>query len=965
MPSLQTRLARAALVACACLLAVAPAWAQGTIRGTVTDNAGQPLPGANVVLAGTDFGAAAGVDGTYRIENVPAGTYEVRARFIGFADATERVAVAAGETVVLNFQLNPDLVGLDEVVVTGALSERARGRSEVAVARLDATDLTDRIRYQDLSQLVSGKLAGVRVSPASGNVGGGVRFSVRTGGGLSGGQPLIVIDGVRIDNSQFTGYGVGGQNLNALATLNPGDIQSIDVLKGPAAAALYGTDAANGVVLITTRRGQLGRAGETTVAFTYSGTIGQNTQQFTYTPETAGATVANANAGFRSGPIQEHVVGVSGGSSAVRFFAQYSTRNEEGILPGNFLERRNLRANFDAFPGNNITISASAGYTLNAVARPQNDNNIQGYLGNVLLQPIAYQFTDSVAVFSFEDLTRTNQYIGSFEIRYDPIPGLTLRAQAGIDAADARQDQLFPPGLLYPGAIGTLGQRNTFARENDQVSFQIDGRYSYTPMDALSATTAVGLQGFDRRVRTLNVAIRNLPSALLPDLGAATAFQSAGEFFQNERQLGILFDQSFDYADTYLLGFGGRYDVASSIGPEAPDVFYPFIRAAVLLNNFDFVPNLFTLFKPRIAYGESGVLPGAFQSIPILYGAAVGGAGAGAIPFQIGNPEIRPERIRELEFGLDVEIGDRFAVETTYYIQNATDSIVLIPNAPSSGLTASNQPFNVGGIRGQGFELALSGTPIRTANVGLDLSAIFNWSTNEVTSIGDAQPIFDGFSRNVIKEGLPRAAFLLQEVRGALFDSQGRYIGVDVGGTAPEDRVFVGTPYPKYTGSFSATLNLFDSVSLYALFDYALDLYVYNSTDAFRAQFGNYLQRTELAERLNQLTPGTPEYIETANAFARTDGRFPFNFTERADYLKFRELSVRFDVARFVRQAPGLQGVRTASLSLAGRNLWQTTRYSGLDPEVNFAGSASLSQGQDFLTLQNPRVFFATLTLGV
>lgn len=884
---------------------------------------------------------------------------------------TREITVQDGATVTQNFTLELDIVGLGEVFVTGALSERARGRSEVAVGRINAEELAERVRYQDISQLIAGKVPGVNIQTASGNVGGGVRFNMRSGASFGGGTPLIIIDGIRIDSGQYYGFGVGGQNLSALATMNPSDIENIDILKGPAAAALYGTDAANGVVIITTRRGQLAAAGQTNLALTYSGTMGGNSQAIQYTEATAGYTVANANAGFQTGPIMEHVIGASGGSSAVRFFGQYTHRDEEGILPGNYLERRSFRANFDAYPYDNLVISASAGYSLNSVARPQNDNNIQGYLGNVLLLPIPYDFTDSLAVFAFNDLTRTNQYTGSFEVRYDPIPDLTLRAQAGIDMADIRQDQTFPQGFSYPGGAGTLGQRNVFTRENDQVSFQVDARYRYDIIPELRATSSVGVQGFDRRNRTLNFAIRDFPSDMITEVGAGVAFQSTGEFFINERQIGVLFDQSLDYDDTYLLGFGGRYDMASSIAPNAPDVFYPFIRGAVLLNRFDFIPDLFTLFKPRVAYGESGILPGTFFAIPLLFGTAPGGHGGGAVPIQIGNDEIQPERVREFEFGLDVEFGDLASVEATYYIQNARNSIVLMPLAPSTGLSVTPVPYNVGAIDGSGFELGINVSPIRTQDVYLDISKIFSWQTNEVKDIGGADPMFDTWSMNVIMPGLPRAAFLVPEVRGALFDEDGVYAGVDVGGSAPDERVYLGTPYPTTNGSFSLSLTLFQDISLYTMIDYALGLKVMNMTDQFRADFGNLIEREELAVQLETLTPGTPEYIEAAHAFARTDGRFDHNFIEDGDYLKLREISLRFDVTRYVTQYTGFTALRSAALQLSGRNLWMTSRYSGPDPEVNTSGSSDTTglpvnrEGMDFLTLQQPRTFLVTLTVGL
>ncbi len=595
------------------LFGAGPALAQtGTIAGQIIDTAnGATLPTATVVIVGqAGVGAATDLDGNYSFD-VPAGTYTVTASFIGYVpQTTQSVVVRAGQTTTLNFGLQADLTGLEEVVVTGALSERSLSRSEVAVSRINAADLTDIQQYSDVNQLLNGKVAGVSVQPSSGNVGGGIRFNVRGGGGLNGdGQPLIYIDGIRVDNAQYDGLGAGGQGIGALSGLAPDDIATIDVLKGPAAAALYGTDASNGVVIITTKRGQLGGGGNSPLPFqiNYSGTTGVNQQQFDYDPLTGGETFEDANAIFQDGGIMQHTIGVSGGSSAVRYFTQFDYRDEDGILPTNFQNRRNIRANFEAFPLSNLQLSATSSYNYNSVGQPQNDNNILGYLGNTLLFPTSYQFTDSAAVNNIRSEYLTNQFLGSFEARYTPIPNLTLRAQAGLDASDTRGDQTFPSNFVYSGR--TNGERQVYTRANDQISFLVNGRYQYRPTADLNAATSVGVQGFDRRLRTFTFGIQDFATNLIEDAGAGAEYQFSGEFFNNLRQIGIIAEQSVDFKDTYFATVGFRNDYASTIGQNAPSVVYPLARAAVRLDRFDAVPSLFSILKLRAAYGASGQLP--------------------------------------------------------------------------------------------------------------------------------------------------------------------------------------------------------------------------------------------------------------------------------------------------------------------------------------------------------------------
>lgn len=1009
------------------LLASNPVLAQsGTVTGTVIDaESGQSLPAAAIQVVGqAGLGGATNINGVYQLD-LPAGTYTLRASFVGYFAQEAVVVISTGTEVTQDFELAADLADLEEVIVTGALSERSVGQSEVSVSRLDAEALTDQNEYQDVSQLLNGKISGVSVQPSSGNVGGGIRFNVRAGGGLNGsGQPLIFIDGVRVDNSQIVGFGAGGQGTSALADLNPEDIASIDVLKGPAASALYGTDASNGVVLISTKNGSAAD-GDFNIAVRQ--TVGQNSQQTEYTSDNAFQTFEDANANFRDGAILETGVSISGGTQAVRYYGQYDRRNEEGILPNNEFGRTSLRANFDVTPRQQLQVGVNFGYTQSATSRPQNDNNVIGFLGNTLLRPTSYLFVDSLGVLGAQNEQRTNRFIGAANVSWTPLPALTLRGDVGVDAADLRQDDFQVPGIFYPGTQ-TRGSRGFYGRENDQVSFSGSARYQYNLTPRLNLSTALGVQGFDRRLRTIFLSNFNFATPLITDIGTGTEYQDSGESYLNERQIGVLVDQSLSYGTIFNGSAGFRQDYATAIGGDSPSIFYPFIRGAFRFDQLDGTPAIFDLLKVRAAYGESGQAPGAYDAQAALYEAAVGGYGAGAIPNLIGNPDIRAERVAEFETGLDVEIGGLALAEFTYYFQRATDSIVGVELPPSTGQVASLVPFNVGRVDGQGLEFSLTSTPISARNFALDLGAVFSYQTNEVIELGEnpvtGNPnpaLYDGFDVNVIRpgicayaenvgddyspelrgedcptnitDGLPRSAFYTTPVNGARFNEDGTYAGVDAGINASNlaeyqdrldsgeceynpssgsSRCYFGLPYPKYNGSFTANATIFRDLSVYALVDYAVGLSVLNNTRNFQLAFGNDEESAQLADQLGigsaddfpNLTPGTQEYMDAADAYARTNRNFDANLIEDADYLKLREISVRYSLNRLLATVPA-SPVRTASLTLAGRNLFTSTPYSGVDPEVNFAGARSLSRGQDFLTLQQPRVIYATLTVGL
>lgn len=999
---MRTRLLLTALLLLSSIPAAAVAQT-ATLRGTVTDQeSGEPLPGASVLLTRLNRGTATGIDGTYSIPDLPLGTYALRVSYIGYLTFDTEVTLT-GNVNVQNISLRPDYTGLEEVIVTGIASSTSRARSEVAVGSVDAAEILETSSFTDVSQLLNGRVAGVNVQPSSGNIGGGVRFNIRASTSLSGsGQPVIYIDGVRIDNANVEGFGTGGQAVSMLANLNPEDIESVDILKGPAGAALYGTQGGDGVVLITTKRGQLAGGGAAPLSVTYSGLVGSNQQQDEYTDFNAG-TPDEANAFFRDGDVQQHTLSASGGSDLVRFYASYDLRDEEGHIRNNDLNRQSFRANFETFPSEKVTLRANAGYTLNEINRPQGDNNILGYLGNTLLFPFPYAFTDSAAIEGIANTQRINQFLGSVEAEYQPIQGLRLRASVGVDASDLRNDETFPSDLDYRGVGISNGSRSVYQRSNEQYTYDVSAGYAYDITDDISASTTLGAQAFNRIARSFNLTREEFATELVTEVGAGVADIASGEGFLNTRDLGIFAQQEVSFSDRLFLTAAVRQDFASAIGDEASSIFYPKFSGALRLDQFrGLLPAPISFLKVRAAYGESGSLPGLTDGVPFLWSAAQYGQGAGAAINSIGNPEIVPERRREFETGAEIELFNNVGLDLTYYRQWTTDAIILFDFAPSSGLVASSVPFNVGESKGQGIEASLSFTPVRSRNFNLDAQLIWSWQDNEVTelgevlNVGEAQPIFDGFDINVIEEGLPISTFYTFASE-ASFNDDGSYAGpvlknTDEDGDGEIDRMSFGVPYAEHNGSFNLTARLFNDVTITGLMDWQIGNKVFNNTAVFQSDFGTNRARNEAIVNLglrdaadydfvdesgNATVPtydvGTDEYRAAAEVLASTETSFDLpdgtsinldgNYVEDADFLKLRELSVRYDFTRLLRQAGLSQQVRTLAFTLSGRNLFTATDYSGSDPEVNFNGARSRSRGTDFLTLAPARTIYGTITV--
>ena len=975
--------------------------AQGTFKvsGRVTDTNGEPLIGASVVIRTLNTGAPSDMDGKYSFEipkEIAKGQrVELSASFVNYKKKTVIVTLG-GNNISENFELTEDVFQSEEVVVTGIASKTSKSIAEISVGRVSAATLQQVNTYGTLSQLVGGKVAGVQLTTSSGNVGSGWRFMVRGGGGLNGdGQPIIYVDGVRLDNQEVIGFAVGGQGISTLANLNTNDIDKIEFLKGPAAASMYGANGSNGVVLITTKTGKLTQQLGAGIAVDYRFNYGYNEKIYTYDyknfetvqtwvikdPATKELTREDKlNSQFKVGPIREHFISATGGNNVMKYYSSFENRAEDGIMNGTSGNRSTVRLNLSAFPSEDVTLKLSTGYVKNKYNRPNNDNIIYGALGNTILDFRPFAFVKEVDLYKFSDNHDISQFIGSLNMNYRPMENLEVNAGVGIDNSSWRQVRLFPYGVNFGGLI-TAGQKSIYERFNTQLTYDFNAGYSYELFDMIDVRSVVGGQFFDRRNKSTNITGETFTSDLITTLGAAGKIAGYGEGFDHRRDGGIYTEHSFNYLDQYFLTLGLRKDYASSLGENAPSIMYPKASLAVRLDRYDFTPSFFNLLKFRTAYGESGVLPGLLDGIPLLYAAEAGGYGAGAVISVIGNPDIQPERVKEFEIGLDAELLGDISLELTYYIQKATNSIVGKVNAPSTGLTASTQPFNVGAVDASGFEALLQYSPIRSAEYDLDLSLIWNYQQNEVKDLGGAQPIYS--INNVIHVGKPKYQFYTYTSTGPTFNAT---TNVYTGSVRSVDRVDLGNPVPNHTGSFTVNFRFLKNFNFYAFSEWSIGNKIFNNTQLFANRRGNGTEYNEMNALLGlapivtanattglpssnptvtPLTPGTPEYIALAEKFAKLDWRYAGNYIEDADYLIIREVSLSYNLSDLLSEFSITKYLKALSVGVSVHNLARITKYSGSDVELNYTGSRTIARGNDFLTLQSPRTVNFWVRMGL
>ena len=637
------------------------------VRGKVTDaKTGEVLIGAAVVLTPSNLGAATDLNGNYSFD-VPTDfakgqRAQLTASYVGYKKRVVDL-ILSGTAITQDFVLDEDIFQNEEIVVTGIASKTAKSVAEVAVSRISATELTEKQSYQSLSQLVTGKLSGVKVQTSSGNVGAGWRFFIRGGGGLNGNeQPIYFLDGVQLENVDFAGAGVGGATISMLSNLNPNDIENIEVLKGPAAAAMYGTNASNGVVLITTKSGKLvAGGGPKGINATYQYNYGFNTQAYKFNSDWVNADRVNNLLG-RNGLIREHGLTLSGGSGMFRYFTSFQNRFEASLIPDqNKMDRKTLRANITAVPADNFNIQVSTSYVWNHIERPNDDNNTWGWMLNAWSYYPAYLNTDIISLSMEQDFNDILQFVGSAKASWKPLQDLEISGSYGIDYSNTYVDQYYPWGYKY-GSY-TKGIRYLTTSNRMRYTYDWNARYSLNNLiDNLSFTTIIGAQMIDRNSFNLNAGGQDFSHPNITTIQAGLPANAAlgRNSYNYGRSAGIYWQNDFSYANTYFWTLAIRKDYANAFGTAAPSILYPKASAAVRIDKFDILPSEIQMLKLRLAYGESGQLPGQLDGLPLTWTSGTGGAGVGIVGNSLGNPAVEPERVKELEAGIDIEFLKMF-----------------------------------------------------------------------------------------------------------------------------------------------------------------------------------------------------------------------------------------------------------------------------------------------------------------
>ena len=1014
------------------------AWAQlgGTIRGTITDVATlRPLSNARVILVGQNMEARADDAGSFEFRNVPQGQYTVRVMFIGYSRMDRAVTVTTGQVAVVDVSMTRTPIQLDEMVVTGTAGRTEKREIGNAVTSLDVGNLTEVGQpIANVQELLNARAPGLTMYKNSGLTGTGSSVKIRGAGSLNASYvPVYYIDGIRFEATPVATLGSGNstiQNRSPLEFIDPADIERIEVIKGPAAATLYGADAASGVIQIITKKGTRGSPGvQWSLGFEYAQSEWVQETPTTYYRCTA-ARQANATTypgcadpssvvwESRDGPVtgipEEDILrdaawggdfvitdnplkrhprairpanaydvklSARGGGDLFNYYMSFNRMDEKGLFFNNFQDRTGGRANFEFTPTGRLNLGLNFGYTQNHIGMPLSDNASNGLLRNSYRgRARAYNDPWEPGFRGFGP-DQSNEYdtqireerttIG-LSANFDPFPWFENRLVMGLDKYDVRETNFFQiDSTAKWGSPENTGQITQRLPVTHTWTVDYSGSVRARLSDNFTSRFSGGMQLNARQYRRYTVTGDGLVANNLNLIGSA-ANTEASEGFEEQTSLGFFLQEQIGWRDRVYVTAAIRVDDNSAFGSDFSLVAYPKASFSYVISEEDFfsVPGVNDL-KLRFAWGQAGNAPAPFSADRTFSTAltAVDDASAVALlPSEFGNPDLKAETGSEWELGFDASLfGGVLGLEVTYYNQHTKDALMSIPDAPSSGFSGSHL-VNIGEIANRGFELLATASPVRKANFAWDLTMSVGLNSNELVSFGETRDEiqFGGFTNSQRhREGYPLGGFWAVDV---FRDANGDPI-VDAGGNVDVDFEcswpdtddpdgYGGSCHERYVGSstptreiaFANTFTLFGDLRLFVNFDYKGGFYqlcaicsINNRSDQNTWEINN--------------PDADPVDVEVALS-QQTE-----TYIQAADFLKLRELSLTYTIPRSL---GGPFRASRWSVTLAGRNLWVTTKYDGPgDPEVLWSRGSSANRFEvlDYASVPPPRRLSASINV--
>jgi TonB-dependent starch-binding outer membrane protein SusC len=813
-----------ALVVALCgLSGHAHAQGTGTVTGRVTGAGGVALSTAQVYVPDSGLGALTNDGGRFLLLEVPVGEVELRVELVGHRTATRTVTVTGEGATVVDFTLTPAAISLDEIVVTGTGKAFQKKQLGNTVATLGGSELAN-APITNFSELLQAREPGVVALTSDGATGSGTRIRIRGSNSLSmSNEPVVYIDGMRVDNSgDMEGTGRGGDRGSRLDDINWEAVDRVEILKGAAAATLYGSEASSGVIQIFTKSGRTGPARITarleTGTSTTPGGIAANAgfarsaQQAEYLSTIYRQTLAPYEVFERDftrdmlerGASRTASADVSGGAADMQYYLGGRYSFEDGTLGAESLggardqlTRVQANASMTLLPRDGLTFRMATGYTDTGFDTYRRNNNIGSPLSTAMgakperancfasaLDPNA-TFGQSTPVctgagnpvgawiwgtprelMQFEESQDARHFNGSMNASWKGGGGLSAQALIGLDQVEERFEARRPFGWRLDGVsrLGSFdGQKSVDTRSHRELTFDAKIGWSADVGSDIQSEFVAGGQRFYSESRFLDADGADFPARGIEILGVAENVQ-AQDFFRSEVSLGGFLQEQIGYRDWLYTTLGARFDRTSAFGRDAGSALYPKAGVSAILSELpswglEWLPTL----RLRAAVGKSGLQPGVFDK-ETTYFPTSSPTGGGIVPGNLGNPELRPERSTEVELGVEGELaGGRAGFDVTYWDRTTNDALVA-RDFPAAGGFSKPQLDNIGRLDAHGWELRVNGLPVERPGFTINLFANAAYMYERITDMGGAPSInvSGSYSRhlNVVQEGLSPGAYV-------------------------------------------------------------------------------------------------------------------------------------------------------------------------------------------------------------
>ncbi|MFC1661172.1 TonB-dependent receptor domain-containing protein [Gemmatimonadota bacterium] len=647
----------------------------GSITGAITNSAtGQGIPSAQISLVGTNLGGLATAAGRYLLLNIPAGTYTVRVEIIGYETQEQQVTVGVGTAATANFALDIQAISMDELVVTGTAGSSRRREIGNSVATVNVRELSQVKAATNTSDLLQGQVTGLTQITTEGSPGAGAKIRLRGNNSVSqSNEPLIYVDGVRLVNSLPPDRG-SQQLTTALNLLNPNDIDRIEVIRGAAATTLYGTEANSGVIQIFTKRGTAGPA---------VWNIGTQLGATKITDNNLGPVVGPHETWQGIKPWvntakQYKVDGsVRGSTGGINYYLSGEYSNEGGVFSeqenGHDSKMASFRTNVSFQPLQSLNIAATSSYSHRFTNWVQSGDNRYGAILNFLRSPKNYVAGDDELVFNQKTTSIDDHFVGGITATYNPISSLTNRLTVGIDWRDATNDWVIPRDhIIRPDGWRTL---NRWRRTTVTVDYV--GTWQTDFMSDFASSFSFGGQIFNDYMHNQFGETEKFAGPGLEQTLNSGALPDVGENYQKSVNAGFFFQEMVGWRDVLFVTGGVRIDGNSSFGDDYGLQAYPKVSASYLLSETGALPEFIDVLKLRAAVGEAGRAPGVFDASRTWSAATGNGDQAGVTPNNLGNPDLGPERTREIELGFEGSaFDDRMSIDFTWYDATTRDALV-------------------------------------------------------------------------------------------------------------------------------------------------------------------------------------------------------------------------------------------------------------------------------------------------